>query len=101
MRFTWDEQKNADTMKTTSKTNWVQVDALTDAQIDTTDAPPLGAEFFKKAVLRDSTRRLHVTVEVDADTLEWYQAQGESAQERMAAALSLYAAAHKAHRESN
>lgn len=88
-------------MKTTSKTNWAKVDALTDAQIETADVPPLGAEFFKKAALRVPTTRTHVTVEVDTVTLEWYQAQGDSAQERMTAALSLYAAAHKAQRKSN
>jgi len=35
-----------------------------------------------------------VTIRVDADTLAWFQLQGEAAEQRMAAALRIYAEAH-------
>jgi uncharacterized protein (DUF4415 family) len=37
-----------------------------------------------------------VTVPVDAEVLEWFQAQGADYEQRMQAALRIYAEAHKA-----
>ncbi|MBC7529668.1 MAG: BrnA antitoxin family protein [Chthonomonadaceae bacterium] len=82
-------------MNNTSKTNWERIDALTDEQIDTSEIPSLEEGFFAKATLRKPLRGT-VAVEIDADTLSWYRAQGEQAQERMAAALRIYAYAHQA-----
>lgn len=80
-------------MNTFSKTNWARIDALTDEQTDTSEIPELGEDFFAKATLR-TPRRGTVAVVIDPDTLSWYEAQGEKAQERMAAALRIYAHAH-------
>jgi hypothetical protein len=38
--------------KPTSKTDWARVSALTDAEIDTSEIPPLDASFFSRARLR-------------------------------------------------
>lgn len=43
---------NEDTSKPTSATDWARVSTLTDAEIDTTDIPPLDDAFFAQAVLR-------------------------------------------------
>ncbi len=41
-----------------SRTNWAKVAAMTDAEIDTSDIPPLGEEFFERARLRRPSPQL-------------------------------------------
>ena len=83
-------------MSNTSKTDWARIDAMTDEDIDTSDIPPLTDEFFANAKLRlPNSSNATVAVEVDSETLEWFQQQGEAASKQMSAALRIYAAAHK------
>ncbi|HEX9917891.1 MAG TPA: BrnA antitoxin family protein [Pyrinomonadaceae bacterium] len=70
---------------------------MTDEEIDTSDIPPLDEAFFADAKLR-VPEKVSVTVSVDADVLEWFRAQGEEFQQRINAALRIYAEAHKEHR---
>ena len=77
-----------------SKTDWAKVDALTDADIDTSEGL-LDEDFFSRAELRLPERRTAVTLEVDSRVLAWFQAQ-EDCETRVNAALKLYAEAHKA-----
>ena len=79
----------------TSRTNWAKVDALTDEQIDTSDIPALSEEFFARAKWRTPSAPVTVMVRVAPEVLAWYQAQGEDYEQRMAAALRLYAEAHR------
>lgn len=88
---------NADAMNNTSRTDWARIDAMSDEDIDTSDIPPLSEEFFTKAQLRMPKSSMKVTVLVDPDTLAWFQAQGESAEQQMSVALRIYAEAHKSH----
>ena len=78
-------------MKTTSETNWDYVNSLTDDQIDCSDMPPLGEDFFKNATLRMPKEKKLVLIEVDADTLAWYDSQGENKPASILAALRKYA----------
>ena len=69
---------------------------MTDEDIDASDIAPLPEDFFLKATLRlPSTDRPVVAVRVDADTLKWFQNQGEEAENQMAIALRIYAEAHQ------
>lgn len=87
---------NENDMSNTSKTDWARIDAMTDEEIDTSDIPPLSDEFFAKAKLRlPVSSSATVTVEVDTETLAWFQQQGEESGKQMAAALRIYAEAHK------
>ena len=79
----------------TSRTNWAQVDALADEDIDTSEIPSLTEDFFRRARWRKPAS-VSVTVQVDPDVLAWFRAQGEDAERRMTAALRIYAEAHKA-----
>lgn len=83
-------------MSDISKKNWARVDALTDAEIDTSETPALTEEFFRKAQWREPSGALEVRVTIDPETLAWFQAQGERAEQQMAAALRLYAEVQKA-----
>ncbi|HYG82417.1 MAG TPA: BrnA antitoxin family protein [Pyrinomonadaceae bacterium] len=68
---------------------------MKDEDIDTSDIPPLDDTFFANAKLRLPGNKVPVTVNVDADALEWFKAQGEESQNRINAALRIYAEAHK------
>ncbi len=93
-------------MSGSSRTNWERLDALTDAEIDTSDSPPLSEEFFAKSqwlmpgesLSGESLSRHTVKVELQLDPkiLAWFQSQGQDYERRMLAALRLYAEAHQA-----
>ncbi|MBA2449945.1 MAG: BrnA antitoxin family protein [Chloroflexi bacterium] len=78
----------------TSRTNWARVDALNDDEIDTADAPALSDDFFRRATWR-RPGPVSVTVRVDPEIVAWYHAQGEEGEQRMSAALRIYAEAHR------
>ena len=79
-----------------SRTDWSRIDAMTDDDIDTSDIPSLTDEFFAKAKLRmPSSSLATVAVDVDAETLAWFQSKGEEAEQHMTAALRIYAEAQK------
>jgi uncharacterized protein (DUF4415 family) len=86
---------NENVMNNTSKTNWDKVDALTESEIDTSDIPPLTEEFFTKSRWWKPMSSLDVVVQIDPNTLAWFQSQGEDYEQKMAAALRIYAQAHQ------
>lgn len=86
---------NARNMNESSKTDWDRIGALGDESIDTSDIPPLSKGFFEKATLRAPRQPVAVTMHVDPDVLAWFQAQGQEYEQRINAALRLYAEAHR------
>ncbi|MCU0569975.1 MAG: hypothetical protein MUF49_25800 [Oculatellaceae cyanobacterium Prado106] len=52
-------------------------------------------EFFAQSRWWKPKTPLEVVVQVDPSTLAWFQAQGEDYEKKMAAALRIYAEAHK------
>jgi uncharacterized protein (DUF4415 family) len=68
---------------------------MNDDEIDYSDIPPLDDAWFARARLRLPQKQREVSMMVDADVLQWFQSQGDDWQERMRAALRLYAAAHQ------
>ncbi len=82
-------------MKEKSETDWARVDSLTDEEIDTTDIPPLGDAFFSRAKLRMPDGSTAVTLQLDPETYTWFKSLGAEAEERMRAALRLYAESHR------
>lgn len=80
--------------KNTLESDWARVDAMVDEEIDTTDIPPLTEDFFRRARVRMPKQQ--VTVQIDADLLRWFQAQGSNYEQRMNAALRIYVEAHRA-----
>ena len=83
-------------MSNISKTDWSKIDAMADEDIDTSDIPPLPEDFLVKAKLRlPPMDKPVVAVRIDADTLKWFQNQGEEAENQMAIALRIYAEAHQ------
>jgi len=74
---------------TSGKTDWARLDAMTDAEIDTSDIPELGADFFARAELRNPPKQ-PVTLRLDADVLDWFKGQGQGYQSRINKLLRLY-----------
>jgi uncharacterized protein (DUF4415 family) len=86
---------NAQDLNKPSETNWAKVSEMADEEIDTTDIPPLDETFFANARLRVPGKKVSVTLDVDADVMEWFKAQGEDFRSRINAALKIYAEAHQ------
>ncbi|MDQ3685762.1 MAG: BrnA antitoxin family protein [Acidobacteriota bacterium] len=81
--------------KNTSQTNWAKLETMTDEEIDTSDIPPLDEKFFANARLRMPRGKIAVTVSVEKDVIDWYQAQGDDSKALMSVALKIYAEAHR------
>lgn len=86
---------NEDVTPAISRTDWARIDAMTEEEIDSSDIPPLPEEFFANAKWRMPPKQVTVTVNVEPDTLAWFQAQGKAYKQRMTAALRIYAEAHR------
>ena len=69
---------------------------MTDEEIDTSDVPPLDEAFFSRARLRMPDGSTAVTLQLDPETYTWFKSLGAECEERMRAALRLYAESHKA-----
>jgi uncharacterized protein (DUF4415 family) len=70
-----------------SGTDWERLEAMTDNQIDYTDIPPLDEHFFAHAQIRLPRNKRHITLRLDAEVLEWFQASGKGYQTRINAVL--------------
>ena len=82
-------------MNNSSETNWAMIDSLTDEEIDRSELPPLDESFFARATWRMPEGQATIAVPVDPDLLAWFQAQGSECEQRIIAALRIYAEAHK------
>lgn len=79
-----------DSTNDTSLTDWERVDALTDADIDTSDNPPLDDDFFANAKLYLTEPKKAITIRLDSDVLDWFKSQGKGYQTRIHAVLRMY-----------
>lgn len=82
-------------LKKPSETNWERINQMTDEEIDTSDIPPLDDAFFARAQWRMPKEKTAVMLSVDDDVLKWFEAQGAEFQQRINAALRIYAEAHQ------
>lgn len=79
-----------------SRTDWKKLEEMTDDEIDYSDIPPLGEEFFARATLRQPRQpQVVVTLQVDPAVFAWFDAQEDGWEHRMRAALRIYVEAHK------
>ncbi len=86
---------NEKNSKNHSKTDWDRIDKMTDDEIDLSDSPELDEEFFANAQWRLPVNKKPVMLSVDTEVLEWFESQGAEFQQRINAALRIYAEAHK------
>ncbi len=84
-------------MKKPSETDWDALASMTDDEIDYSDIPPLPDTFFKRAKVWHPQPKVAVTVELDADILEWFKEEADDWELRIQTALRLYVEANKAY----
>ena len=56
---------------------------MKDTEIDYSDLPPLGEEFFKKATVAWPPAKQQLTIRLDEDVLKWLKAHGRGYQTRI------------------
>ncbi len=65
------------------KSDLARLDRMKDSDIDYSDIPPLGDEFFKKATIAWPPPKDQLTIRLDADVLKWLKSNGRGYQTRI------------------
>lgn len=91
---------SAETMKKQSKTDWVKIKALKDKEIDFSDAPELGDDFFAGATLWPGKKK-QITLRLDPDVIDFFKTKGRGYQSSINAALRRYMEAQERHLKSS
>jgi uncharacterized protein (DUF4415 family) len=88
---------NSKSTSNKSKTDWQRLSDMSDSDIDLSDCSEVTPEMFAGAIVRKPIgSRVNITLTIDRDVLEWFNAQGDKADLQMALALKIYADANKA-----
>lgn len=72
-----------------SKTDWARVDALRDEDIDYSDIPKQGPDFFANAIIWPGPKQ-QITLRIDPDVLKFFRKQGRGYQSTINAVLRKY-----------
>jgi uncharacterized protein (DUF4415 family) len=91
--------KNGKTTRRRSRTDWKRVDALQDSDIDFSDSPELGPDFFKNAIIWPGPKK-QITLRVDPDVLTFFRKHGRGYQTTINAVLRKYMEAQKEHQRA-
>jgi uncharacterized protein (DUF4415 family) len=86
--------KNGTNMKKRSRTDWKRIDAMRDEDIDFSDIPKLGPDFFKNAILWPGPKK-QITLRIDPDVLAFFRKHGRGYQTTINAVLRKYVEAQK------
>lgn len=87
---------SAENMKKESRTDWNRINAMRDEDIDLSDSPELGADFFKEAVAWP-TQKKQITLRLDPEVLEFFKSQGRGYQTAINKVLRRYVETQKHH----
>lgn len=79
-----------DNKQATSQTDWNRLDALGDDDIDYSDAPEMGADFWKAAKVLDRGAKKPITIRVDQEVITWFKSRGGRYQVLMNQVLRQY-----------
>lgn len=85
--------------KRQSRTDWKRIDAMRDEDIDLSDSPELGPEFFKHAILWPGPKK-QITLRIDPDVLKFFRKQGRGYQSTINAVLRNYMEARQQHKRA-
>ena len=84
----------ANNTKRRSKTDWKRIDALRDEDIDFSEIPELGPDFFARAIIWPGPKK-QITLRIDPDVLTFFRKQGRGYQTVINAILRKYMEARK------
>jgi uncharacterized protein (DUF4415 family) len=85
--------------KTQSKTDWARIDAMRDEDIDYSDIPKAGPDFFADALFWPGPKK-QITLRIDPDVLTFFRKQGRGYQSVMNSVLRRYMEARKQRRRA-
>jgi uncharacterized protein (DUF4415 family) len=88
---------SAENTKKESRTDWSRVNAMKDEEIDLSESPELGADFFKEAVAWPAHKK-QITLRLDPEVLEFFRSQGRGYQTAINKVLRRYVETQKHHR---
>ena len=88
------------TRKAKSGTDWIRVNAFTDADIERiaesdADNPATGASEWASAAIGLPPLKTPVNAKFDVDVVDWFKSQGRGYQTRMNAVLRRYMETHR------
>jgi uncharacterized protein (DUF4415 family) len=83
-----------DGTKKRSRTDWKRIDAMRDSDIDLSEMPELGPEFFANAILWPGPKK-QITLRIDPDVLAFFRKHGRGYQTTINAVLRKYVEAQK------
>jgi uncharacterized protein (DUF4415 family) len=75
--------------KTKSRTDWARIDSMRDEEIDYSDIPKQGKDFFANAILWPGPKE-QVTLRIDPDILKFFRKTGRGYQTTINAVLRKY-----------
>jgi uncharacterized protein (DUF4415 family) len=81
--------KSGSNTKRRSRTDWKRIDSLRDEDINFSDIPKQGAEFFAQAILWPGPKK-QITLRLDPDVLTFFRKQGKGYQSTINAVLRKY-----------
>jgi len=76
-------------MSKASNTDWQQIAAMKDDEINLSDIPELDDEFFQQAEIRIPPKK-SVTMRLDSDVIAFFKSQGQGYQTRINKLLRNY-----------
>jgi len=76
-------------MSKVSNTDWKQLAAMEDKDIDMSEIDELGDDFFRQAEIRVPPKK-SVTMRLDSDVIEFFKSQGQGYQTRINKLLRSY-----------
>ena len=85
---------NVKRSKKRSKTDWARIDALKDEDIDHSDIPKLGPEFFAEAIRWPGPKK-QITIRLDPDVLAFFRKRSKRYQTTINAVLRRYVEAQR------
>jgi len=81
--------KNGNNTKRRSRTDWKRIDALEDKDIDYSEIPKQGPDFFANAILWPGPKK-QITLRLDPDVLAFFRKTGKGYQTSINAVLRKY-----------
>lgn len=81
--------KNGNNTKRRSRTDWKRIDALEDKDIDYSEIPKQGPDFFVNAILWPGPKK-QITLRLDPDVLAFFRKTGKGYQTSINAVLRKY-----------
>ena len=86
--------KSGKNTKRRSRTDWKRIDAMRDEDIDFSDIPEQGADFFAYAIIWPGPKK-QITLRLDPDVLTFFRKHGRGYQSTINAVLRKYMEARK------